>query len=259
MFEYFIYEKKNNIGYLTINRPQDLNILSLAMEAEFNKVLDLVEIDKELRVLILTGAGDKAFMAGADIKELAARDFSLAREQNTKRRQLYNRISEMRIPVIAAINGFAFGAGLELSLACTLRIACEEAKFGAFEINLAIMPGEGGTQRLPRIVGLGRAMEIVLTGEAIDAQEAYRIGLVNKVVSREKLMSTAAKIADNLASKAPIALQCAKEALNRAFDMGLYEGMEHESYLQAYTCATEDKKEGIAAFLEKRKPIYIGR
>lgn len=259
MYEFFIYEKQGNVGYLTINRPKELNILSLAVEVEFNLVLDFIEADKDLRALIITAAGEKAFMAGADIKELAARDFVICREQNSKRQRLYNRIAEMRVPVIAAINGVAYGAGLELAAACTLRVACEEARFGAFEINLGIIPGEGGTQRLPRIIGFGRAMEMILTGEPMDAQEAYRIGLVNRVVPRNELMDTAKQLADKIASKAPIAIQCAKEAVSRSMDVGLYEGMAHESYLQAHTCSTEDKNEGIAAFLEKRKPVFQGK
>jgi enoyl-CoA hydratase len=259
MFEFLTYEKQGYVGCLTINRPKELNILSNALQEEMFKALDLIESDGDLRVLILTGSGEKAFMAGADIKELQARDFIIAREQTRRRQQLYNRFSEMRIPVIAAINGVAFGAGLELVLACTLRIACEGARLGALEINLGIMPGEGGTQRLPRLVGFGRAMEMALTGEPVDAEEAYRIGLVNKVVQREKLMDEARAMAEKIASKAPIAVQCVKEAVNRSMEVGLYEGMAHESYLQAYTCATEDKKEGISAFLEKRKPQFQGK
>ncbi len=259
MFKYLLYEKQGAIAYLTVNRPDQMNILTLALQEEMFSALDVIEGDEELRVLVLTGAGEKAFMAGADIKELQARDFIVARQQTQRRQQLYNRFSEMKIPVIAAINGFAFGAGLELILACTLRIAGEEASIGALEINLAIIPGEGGTQRLPRLVGFGRAMEMVLTGVPINAKEAYRIGLVNKVVPKEELMNAARETAHSLALKAPVALQCAKEAVNRSMEVGLYEGLAHESYLHAYTCATEDKEEGISAFLQKRKPVYKGR
>jgi enoyl-CoA hydratase len=170
-----------------------------------------------------------------------------------------NRIAEMKIPVIAAINGYALGAGLELAIACTLRVACEEAKLGSPEVNLGIIPGDGATQRLPRLIGFGRAMEMVLTGDFVDAQKAYDIGLVNKVVPKEELMEAAKKLANKIASKAPLAIQCAKEAVNRSMEVGIYEGLAHESYLHAYTCATEDKKEGVAAFLEKRKPSFQGR
>jgi len=218
-----------------------------------------VERDEEVRALIITGTGDKAFMAGADIRELEKRDFILGRQETRRRQQVFNRLAEMKIPVIAAINGFALGAGLELAIACTIRVACEEARLGSPEVNLGIIPGDGATQRLPRLIGFGRAMEMVLTGDFIDAQEAYRIGLVNKVVPRTELMDAARKLAAKLAAKAPLAVQCAKEAVNRSLEVGLYEGLAHESYLHALTCATEDKKEGVAAFLEKRKPNFQGK
>lgn len=259
MFKYLIYERKGPVAYLTINRPDQLNILSIALQEEMFRALEIIKNDEGLRVLILTGAGEKAFMAGADIRELQARNFIIAREQTRRRQMLYNDFAEMNIPVIAAINGLAFGAGLELILACTLRIACEEVLIGALEINLGIMPGEGGTQRLPRLIGLGRAMEMVLTGDPVDAHKAYHIGLVNRVVPRKQLMDTAEQEAKKLASKAPIAVQCIKEAINRSMEVGLYEGMAHESYLHAYICATKDKEKGIIAFLEKRKPIYVGK
>lgn len=259
MFQMLIYEKQVPLAYITINRPNAMNALSNALVEEFDRALDLVEKDEEVKVLVITGAGDKAFMAGADIGELAERDLILGRLHTRRRQQVYNRIAEMGIPVIAAINGFALGAGLELALACTLRVACEDARLGSPEVNLAIIPGDGATQRLPRLVGLGRAMEMVLTGDFVDAQEAYRIGLVNQVVPREKLHETAGKLAIKLASKAPQAVRCAKEAVTRSLDMGIHEGLAHESYLHAYTCATEDKKEGVAAFLEKRKPNFRGR
>jgi enoyl-CoA hydratase len=259
LFELLVYEKLDNLGILTINRPNEMNALSNALVEELDLVMGQIEKDDDIRALIITGAGEKAFMAGADIKELDKRDFVLGRQQTRRRQQVLNRIVEMKIPVIGAINGFALGAGLELALACTLRVACEEAKLGAPEVNLAIIPGDGGTQRLPRMIGFGRAMEMVLTGEFIDANEAYRIGLVNKVVPREELMEAAKKLASKIASKAPLAILCAKEAVNRSMEVGIYEGLAHESYLHAYTCATEDKKEGVAAFLEKRKPEFKGK
>lgn len=259
MFELLIYEKEAPFAYITVNRPDAMNALSNALVEEFDKAFDLVEQDEEVRVLIITGAGEKAFMAGADIKELEKRDFVLGRQQTKRRQEVFNRIAEMRIPVIAAINGFALGAGLELAVACTLRVACDEARLGSPEVNLGIIPGDGATQRLPRLVGFGRAMEMVLTGDFVDAAEAHRIGLVNKVVPREELMETAKKLASKIASKAPLAVQCAKEAVNRSMEVGIYEGLAHESYLHAFTCATEDKKEGVAAFLEKRKPSFQGK
>lgn len=259
VFELLIYEKEAPLTFITINRPQAMNALSNALVEELDRALDRAEGDPEIRALIITGAGEKAFMAGADIGELKDRDFLLARQQTRRRQQVFNRIAEMNIPVIAAVNGFALGAGLELAAACTLRVACKEARFGSPEVNLGIIPGDGATQRLPRLVGFGRAMEMVLTGDFVDADRAYNIGLVNSVVPREELMETAKKLALKIASKAPLAVQCAKEAVNRSMEVGIYEGLAHESYLHAYTCATEDKKEGVAAFLEKRKPTFTGK
>ena len=259
MFELLNYEKQGFIGVLTINRPKEMNALSNALVKEMVAALDMIEADKELRALIITGAGEKAFMAGADIKELQNRDFILGRDLTKERQAVFNKIVELKIPVIAAINGFALGAGLELAIACTLRVACEEAMLGVPEVNLGIMPGDGGTQRLPRLVGFGRAMEMVLTAERVDAKEAHRIGLVNRVVPKAQLMEAALELAEKIASKAPIAIQCAKEAVNRSLEVGIYEGLAHESYLHAYTCASQDKNEGVAAFLEKRKPVFQGK
>lgn len=259
MLELLIYKKEAPLAFIEINRPEAMNALSNALVEEFDKVFDLVEKDEEIKALIITGVGEKAFMAGADIKELEQRDFILGRQQSKQRQEVFSRIAEMKIPVIAAINGYTLGAGLELAIACTLRVASEGACFGSPEVNLGIIPGDGATQRLPRLIGFGRAMEMVLTGDFVDAQEAHRIGLVNKVVSKEKLMETATKLAFQIASKAPLAVQCVKEAVNRSMEVGLYEGLAHESYLHAFTCATEDKKEGVAAFLEKRKPNFRGK
>ncbi|NLC11668.1 MAG: crotonase [Firmicutes bacterium] len=259
MFELLIYEKEAPLAIITINRPKVMNALSNALVEEFDKAFDMIENDSEIRALIITGAGDKAFMAGADIKELEQRDFILGREQTRRRQQVFNRLMEMNIPSIAAVNGFALGGGLELAIACTLRVAAEGARFGSPEVNLGIIPGDGATQRLPRMIGFGRAMEMILTGSMIDAQEAYRIGLVNKVVPAEELMDAAKKLAGKIVQKSPLAIQYAKEAVNRSLEVGLYEGLAHESYLHALACATEDKKEGVAAFLEKRKPNFQGK
>jgi enoyl-CoA hydratase len=259
VFELLTYTKEGPFAFITINRPKVMNALSNALVEEFDKAFDLVEEDEEVRALIITGAGDKAFMAGADIKELEARDFIKGRQQTKHRQEVFNRLAEMRVPVIAAINGFALGAGLELAVACTLRVAADHAKLGSPEVNLGIIPGDGATQRLPRLVGFGRAMELVLTGDFIDAEEAYRIGLVNKVVPLEELMEAAKKLAGKIAKKAPLAIQFAKEAVNRSLEVGIYEGLAHESYLHALACATEDKKEGVQAFLEKRKPDFKGK
>ncbi|MDO9535914.1 MAG: enoyl-CoA hydratase-related protein [Bacillota bacterium] len=259
MYQLLKYEKEAPLAFITVNRPEVMNALSNALTEEFAQVFAEVEKDEEIRVLIITGAGEKAFMAGADIKEVQERDFILGRKQTKRRQEVFNMLPEMHIPVIAAINGFALGAGLEMAIACTLRIASSNAKMGSPEVNLGIIPGDGATQRLPRLIGFGRAMEMVLTGGMIDAEEAYRIGLVNKVVAPENLMEEVKKMAKVLISKSPLAIQYAKEAVNRSLEVGLYEGMAHESYLHALACATEDKKEGVAAFLEKRKPVYQGK
>ncbi len=259
MYQFLKLEKEPPLAYITINRPEVMNALSNALTEELGQAFDEVEKDEEIRVLIITGAGQKAFMAGADIKEVQERDFVLGRKQTRRRQEVLNKLAEMPIPVIAAINGFALGAGLEMAIACTLRIASTNAKMGSPEVNLGIIPGDGATQRLPRLVGFGRAMELVLTGGMIDAEEAYRIGLVNKVVPLENLMDEVKKLANLLASKPPLALQYAKEAVNRSMEVGLYEGMAHESYLHALACASEDKKEGVAAFLEKRKAQFKGK
>jgi enoyl-CoA hydratase len=259
MFTMLKYEKDGPLAVITINRPEVRNALSNALTEELAVAFAAVEKDETVRVLIITGEGDKAFMAGADVKELQARDYVLGRKQTRRRQEVFNMLAEMPIPVIAAINGFALGAGLELALACTLRVASTEAKLGSPEVNLGIIPGDGATQRLPRLVGFGRAMEIVLTGEMVDAETAHRIGLVNRLAAPEQLTEEAKKLALTLAAKPPLALQYAKEAVNRSLEVGLNEGLAHESYLHALACATEDKKEGVAAFLEKRKPQFHGR
>lgn len=259
MYEFIKYEKEAPLAIITVNRPQVMNAMNNALVEEFAKAFAAAEEDDEVRALILTGEGDKAFMAGADIKEVQARDFVLGRKQTRRRQEVLNMLQEMPKPVIAAINGFALGAGLETALACTLRVASSNAKLGSPEVNLGIIPGDGATQRLPRMIGFGRAMEMVLTARMVDADEAYRIGLVNKVVAPEELMEEAKKMAGAIISKSPLAIQYAKEAVNRSMEMGLNEGMAHESYLHALACATEDKKEGVAAFLEKRKAEYKGK
>lgn len=259
MFETLIYEKKDNIGILTINRPDRLNAISNQLTSELKQFLDEVEDDDSLRVLIITGAGDKAFVAGADIKELEERDALVGRKVSRLRQEVFSQVENLSMPVIAAVNGYALGGGLELALACSIRISSEKAQFGAPEVKLGIIPGDGGTQRLPRLVGLGRAMEIILTGDFIDAQEAYRIGLVNRVVPHEQLMEKTMKLAQKIAVRPPLAVKYAKEAVNRSQEGDTASGFALESYLHALTCTTEDKKEGVAAFLEKRKGEFKGR
>jgi enoyl-CoA hydratase len=259
MYKTLIYEKKDNIGVLTVNRPDKLNALSNELTEELQKFLGEAEKDAELRVVVITGAGDKAFVAGADINELVERDALQGRNVSRFRQELFARIENLPVPVIAAVNGYALGGGLELALACNIRIASEKAQFGAPEIKLGIIPGDGGTQRLPRLVGLGRAMEMVLTGDFIDAQEAFRIGLVNRVVPHDELMENVMALAKKIASRPPLAVKYGKEAVNRSQEGDAASGYALESYLHALACTTEDKKEGVAAFLEKRKGEFKGK
>ncbi len=259
MYNTLIYEKKDNIGVLTVNRPDKLNALSNELTEELQHILDEIEKDVDLRVVVITGAGDKAFVAGADINELVERDALKGRDVSRFRQALFARIENLPVPVIAAVNGYALGGGLELALACNIRIASEKAQFGAPEVKLGIIPGDGGTQRLPRLVGLGRAMELVLTGDFIDAQEAHRIGLVNRVVSPDELMESVMTLAKKIASRPPLAVKYAKEAVNRSQEGDTASGYALESYLHALACTTEDKKEGVTAFLEKRKGQFKGK
>ena len=259
MYKTLVFEKKDNIGVLTVNRPEKLNALSNELIEELETFLDDVEDDVELRVLVITGAGEKAFVAGADIQELVDRDALMGRKVSRKRQTVFSRIENLTIPVIAAVNGYALGGGLELALACSIRICSDKAQFGAPEVKLGIIPGDGGTQRLPRLVGLGRAMEMVLTGDFIDAQEAYRIGLANQVVPHEELMDKAMELAQKIAKRPPLAVRYAKEAVNRSQEGDAVSGYALESYLHALTCTTEDKKEGVQAFLEKRKGTFKGK
>ena len=259
MYQTLIYEKKENIGVLTINRPQRMNAISNELTSELKKFLDEIENDDELRVLVITGAGDKAFVAGADISELVDRDALIGRRVSRQRQEIFSRIENLHVPAIAAINGYALGGGLELALACSIRVCSDKAQFGAPEVKLGIIPGDGGTQRLPRLVGLGRAMEMILTGDFIDAEEAYRIGLVNKIVPHEELMEKAMELAKKIASRPPLAVRYAKETVNRSLEGSTVSGFALESFLHALSCTTEDKKEGVSAFLEKRKGKFKGR
>jgi enoyl-CoA hydratase len=259
MYKTLIYKKKENIGLLTINRPEKMNAISQELTTELSQFLDEIEKDDELRVLVITGAGDKAFVAGADINELIDRDARLGRKVSRERQEIFSRIENLHVPVIAAINGYALGGGLELALACSIRICSEEAQFGAPEVKLGIIPGDGGTQRLPRLVGQGRAMEMIITGDFINAQDAYRIGLVNNVFPPEKLKEEAMELAQKIASRPPLAVRYAKEAVNRSQEGDKASGFALESYLHALSCTTEDKKEGVSAFLEKRKGEFKGK
>lgn len=259
MFEHIILETDGPIATLIINRPEKFNAVNNAVVEEIDKALDQIVTNPEIRVVILTGAGEKAFVAGADIHELSKRDTLLGRTETRRRQEVYTRIERLEIPSIAAINGWALGTGLELTLVCTLRVASSKAKLGQPEVKLGIIPGAGGTFRLPRLVGLGRAMEMILTGESVTADEALSMGLVNRVVPPEKLMEEVRSLAETIIARPKLAVQYAKEAVLRCSEGALNQSLAHESYLHALSCGTEDKKEGVAAFLEKREPKFKGR
>jgi enoyl-CoA hydratase len=252
-------EKKNAIAYVTIDRPKVLNALNMATMQELWQVFGDLKDDKQIRVVILTGAGEKAFVAGADINELAKNNAVEAKAYTHKGQATLDLIENLGKPVIACVNGFALGGGCEIAMACTMRLASENAKLGQPEVKLGIIPGYGGTQRLPRLVGTGLAMQMLLTGEMITAQEAQRIGLVNEVVPQAELIARAEAIAQKIIANAPLAVQYAMEAVNRGMEMTLQEGLYLEATLFGVCCATEDKTEGTKAFLEKRAAQFKGR
>ena len=259
-YQSILYEKSDGIATITINRPEVLNALTQALMEELGHAIDEAETDEEVRVLILTGAGERAFVAGADIKEVNARDTTSELWLKSRiRRNVFIRLEHLFKPSIAAVNGYAFGGGCELALACTFRIASDKAKFGQPEINLGIFPGLGGTQRLARLVGKGRAMEMILTGEPIDAQEAFRIGLVNRIMPAANLMEEARAFAGKLTAKSPLAIRAAKDAVDYGADMSLTAALEFENRLFAIVSGSADRAEGIAAYLEKRQPEWKGR
>ncbi len=258
-YETLIVEKRDRIAIVTINRPKVLNALNATVIEELGRCFSELKDDPEVGAVILTGAGEKAFVAGADISGLVELDPLEGKMFAEKGQAVFNLIENLGKPVIAAINGYALGGGCELAMACTIRIASEKAKLGQPEVNLGIIPGYGGTQRLPRLVGKGIAMELILTGRMVDAQEAYQIGLVNKVVPPEKLMDEAVEMAKTILSKGPLAVKFAMEAVNRGLEVNLEEGLKIEADLFGMCCATEDKVEGTKAFLEKRKPNFKGK
>ncbi len=253
------FEKKNKIAYITINRPKVLNALNTATINELRAVFTEIKDDRETRVVILTGAGEKAFVAGADINELAKNDPVQAKEYTHRGQAVLDLIENCGKPVIACINGYALGGGCEIALACTMRLASENAKLGQPEVKIGILPGYGGSQRLPRLIGKGLAFQMLLTGEQIGAQEAYRIGLVNEVLPADKLIPRAEEIANKIIAMAPLAIQYCLEAVHHGYDLPLSEGLYLEATLFAVCCATQDKKEGTTAFLEKRPPNFTGQ
>src|SRR6202167_5434260 len=258
-FENITCETKGAIAYLTINRPKALNALSQATLAEIKSALQDARDDTLVRGVILTGAGNRAFVAGADITEIASISAVEAAEFTRRGQSVLDLIENLGKPVIAAVNGFALGGGCEIAMACTLRLATENAKLGQPEVKLGIIPGYGGTQRLPRLVGKGIAMQIVLAGEMISAQEAHRIGLVNEVTIAAELIPRAEAIAAKIIANSPLAVQYSMEAVNKGMEMTLSEGLYLEAVLFGVACATEDKLEGTTAFLEKRVAQFKGK
>jgi len=255
-FELLELKVQDQIAVVTIRRPEVLNALSSDLLRELAEIPEIVAEDPSIRVLIFTGEG-RAFVAGADIPEIAALgDVFVAREFALLGQEVMNAIAASPVPTIAAINGYALGGGLELALACDLRVAAKGAKLGLPEVGLGLIPGFGGTQRLPRIVGVGRALDLILTGRHVDAEEAYLMGLVNRVA--EDALAEALALAETLKKNAPIAMALAKEALFRGLDIPLPEGMEIEADLFGMVSRTADFKEGTTAFLEKRKPEFKG-
>jgi len=258
-FDTLLLAREGPVAIVTINRPDVLNALDgRTLDDLQHAFMDLAG-DADVRAVIVTGAGEKSFVAGADIKELAGQTPAGGRAHAARGQHVFNLIEAMRKPVIAAINGYALGGGCELAMACTLRIAADTAKLGQPEINLGIIPGYGGTQRLARLVGRGRALELLLTGAMISADEAARIGLVNLVVPAAALQSEARRLAASLAEHAPIAIGYIIDAVNAGLEMPLAEGLAYEAALFGLVASTDDMREGTAAFLAKRTPVFKGR
>lgn len=254
--EFLTYETENHTAIVTINRPDKLNALNATVKKEMHELFEKLKSNDDVYVVILTGAGEKSFVAGTDIGELIELDEQSGKEFAKGGQDIFTLIENLGKPVIGAVNGFALGGGCELALACTIRIASENARFGQPEVNLGIIPGYGGTQRLARLVGKGIAHELILTGNHIDASEAYRIGLVNKVVPQGQLMDEAKALAATIVKKGQIAVRFALKAVNMTSETTLTEGLELEASLFGKCAATSDSKEGAKAFLEKRKPAF---
>lgn len=258
-FKYIIYEKNEGVATITLNRPEALNAFSKEVVEEILHALEDVKTDEAVRVLVFTGAGEKAFSAGADIKAMVGMTALKARELSFMGEKLCVGLENLEKPVIAAINGYALGGGLEVAMSCDLRIASENAKMGQTEINIGLIPGWGGTQRLTRLVGMTKTKEMVFTGRIIDAKTAEQIGIVNMVVPADKFRETVSQFAKDLASKAPVALKVAKALINKGSDIGLESALALEREGFGVVGSSEDLKEGVSAFTEKRKPVFKGR
>jgi enoyl-CoA hydratase len=251
--DFVLYEKKENIAILTFNLPEALNALNTEVNIQLIDMLDTVEKDAEVRVLILTGSGKKAFVAGADIKEMTDMDAIGAREHALKAKRAVDRIYHLTKPVIAAVNGFCLGGGMEYALACDFRVASENAQFGLPEINLGIMPGSAGTQRLPRLIGMGKAKELIYAGSMIDANQALTLGLINYIFTGDSLLDETLKLAKRIASKSPVALSLIKSAMNKGTEIDLESASMFEIDCFALCFTTKEQKEEMAAFVKKTK------
>jgi enoyl-CoA hydratase len=257
-YENILVERTEAVAQITLNRPKVLNALNRALFAELDSALDELAADDSIRAIVLTGAGEKAFAAGADIQELAQVSAVEGQQLALSGQRVFSKLENLGKPVIAAINGFALGGGCELALSATLRIASETARLGQPEVKLGLIPGYGGSQRLPRLVGKGAALKLLLTGEMIAAAEALRIGLVDEVVPAAELLPRARALASTIAAMAPIAIRQCLAAVYSGYDLPLEEALAHEAALFGLCCATVDKAEGTKAFLEKRAPIWKG-
>jgi enoyl-CoA hydratase len=258
-YKNLITKVENDIGWVIINRPDKLNALNKETVDEMTDAFRAFLFDTKAKAVILTGSGEKAFIAGADIGELAELDLDTGKEYVLNGQELTRLMENFPKPVIAAVNGFALGGGTEMALSCHVRVASENAKMGQPEVKLGLIPGFGGTQRLSRLVGKGRALELILTGKIIGAAEALEIGLVNRVVPQEELLATCEALAAEMTANGPLALKYGIEAVNSGFDVPMDEALKLEAELFGKCCATEDSKEGTKAFLEKRKPDFQGK
>lgn len=255
-FENIIFNVENHVARIVINRPEAMNSLNAKTMDELETAVKKIEKDASINAVIVTGAGDKAFVAGADITELQILDGPNGKAFAQRGQKIFKDLEDLDRPVVAAINGFALGGGCELAMACHIRIASEKAKFGQPEVNLGVIPGYGGTQRLPRLVGTSKALELILSGNIIKADEALRIGLVDQVVAPDELIPTVYKLVETISSKGPIAVRQSMNAIKYGMNVSLTDGLDIEANLFGEVCGTEDKKEGTTAFLEKRKPEF---
>lgn len=258
-YGYLKIDRIENVGWIIVNRPESMNAVNMDVMRELGLAFQNMERDENIKSVVLTGAGDKAFIAGADIKHMDGISARQLQIEQIEGQAIIRHIEDLRKPVIAGVNGFAFGAGTEIALACDLRIASDRAKFGLPEIKLGIMPGYGGTQRLPRLIGVAKAKELMMTGDFISAEEALKIGLVNSVAPHQDLNDEIMKLAKRISEKAPIALHMIKEAVNYGIQMELNSAIRLEARLCNILFNTEDKVEGMRAFVEKRKPSFTGR